>query len=98
MTLNDGGGLYDNSGLCDTLISDCNAAIKAVVSGQYIQFCAMMVQITQKIMNLKKGIAADLEARDKTIHDLNIMLDHMQQKLTGLPVDNEDDGGAENDH
>lgn len=90
MTLNDGGGLYDNSGLCDTLIVDCNNAVKAAMSGQYIQFCAMMVQMVQKITNLKKGIAADLEARDKTIRDLNALLDQMQEQLTGLPVDKED--------
>lgn len=72
--INNGGGLYDNEGLIDTLISDCNSAVKACVSGQYIAFCNTMVQMVQKLANLKNGIQRDLQSRDQTIEDLKNQL------------------------
>lgn len=87
MTLNDGNGLYDNCGLCDTLICDCDNAVKALTAGKSIQFCSIMVQMVQKLSNLRKGIETDIKRRDQTIHDLNELLDKMQAEKTGLPVD-----------
>ena len=86
--LNDGGGLYDNEGLCDSLIMDCNNAVKTLTGGNYILFCNIMVQMVRKLDNLKKGIASDIGRRDQTIKDLNIIIDKIQENATGLPVDN----------
>ena len=72
--INNSGGLYDNEGLIDTLISDCNSAVKACVSGQYIAFCNTMVQMVRKLANLKKGIQSDMATRDQTIEDLKNQL------------------------
>lgn len=85
--VNDGNGLFDNIGLCDSLIADCNNAVRYLVAGNAIQFCSLMVQMVQKLESLKKGIKSDIGKRDQTIHDLNDILDKMQAEKTGLPVD-----------
>lgn len=70
MTVNDGKGLYDNQGICDTLISDLNNLIKNAVSGQFIQCSNIVVNMTKKLANLKKGIAADLASKNQIIEEL----------------------------
>lgn len=93
VTVNDGKGLYDNEGLCDTLKTDCNNMLKALINGQYIVFTAFITGMVQKIDNLKKGIAADLQSKDKIIEELKAINDSLMEEKTGLPVDK---GGAEN--
>lgn len=58
---------YTNDEMIDTLIVDCNDAVKAVISGQTIQWCKLMYEMVVKLMNLKKGIRSDLENREETI-------------------------------
>lgn len=65
---------YTNEELIDTLIVDCNEAVKAVASGQMIQWCRTMYEMVVKLMNLKKGIRADLENREATITELMTQL------------------------
>lgn len=74
MTVNDGKGLYDNQGLCDALIVDCNNAVKSICTGQYVQFCNIIVQMVQKLSNLKKGIENDMKDREETIETLKAEL------------------------
>ena len=93
MTLNDGKGLYDSIGLCDTMIVDCNNAVKSMCSGQYVQFCNIIVQMVQKLDNLKKGIKADLDSKDKIIEELKSMNDHLMEENTGIPVERGADNG-----
>jgi hypothetical protein len=90
--INNGGGLYDNEGLCDTLISDCNNLVKQACSGQYIQFCNIVVQMVQKIANLKNGIKTDIADKQKTIEELKRMNAALVEEKAGLPVD----GGVDN--
>lgn len=87
MPVNDGGGLYDNQGLCDTLIVDCNTVVKSACSGQYIQFCNTIISMVQKLTNLKNGIKADLESKDRIIEEYKRMNDALMTEKTGLPVD-----------
>lgn len=89
--VNDGGGLYDNAGLCDTLIVDCNNLVKQAVSGNYLACCNTVVQMVRKLGNLKQGIKNDLASKDKIIEELKRMNDALEEEKTGLPVD----GGAE---
>ena len=63
-------GLYDNEGLIDTLIVDCNLLQKELVSGQYIGFCVKLVEMVQKLNNLKKGVRNDTESKDRQIAEL----------------------------
>ena len=70
MTVNDGKGLYDNEGLCDSLIVDVNELTKALVSGQYVRYASLTVQMVQKLTNLKAGIRRDIASRDERIREL----------------------------
>lgn len=87
MPVNDGGGLYDNQGLCDSLIVDCNNLIKSGFAGQYIQVCNTVVSMVQKLTNLKDGIAKDLASKDKIIEELKATNNALMEEKTGLPVD-----------
>ena len=51
MNLNDGHGLYDNSGLIDTLIIDCNELPKLLIENQFIAFGNLLTQMFQKLQN-----------------------------------------------
>lgn len=87
MTVNDGKGLYDNQGLCDDLISDLNNLVKNAVAGQFIQCSNIVVNMTKKLANLKKGIAADLASKDQIIEELKRINDELVSQKTGLPVE-----------
>lgn len=80
MTVNDGKGLYDNQGLCDSLIGDLNNLTKAIVSGQYIQFCSIISNIGQKLVNLKEGIRNDMESMKNKVDELKAMNDRLLNK------------------
>jgi hypothetical protein len=88
VTVNDGKGLYDNAGLCDTLLYDLNRIPKILMNGQYIQFCAVIQSMAQRLANLKDGIKADMEGKDQTIEQLKQMNDAL--------INERSDGGGEN--
>lgn len=75
MNVNDGKGLFDNLGLIDTLIVDCNELTKDLVSGKYVQYCAKIVEMIQKLSNLRNGVKADSEAQQEEIAALQKLLD-----------------------
>ena len=79
--VNDGGGLLDAEGLIDSLIIDCNNAVKAVASGEYIGWCGISVQMVQKLSALKSGITADMKSRDKRISELKESNDELRQRI-----------------
>ena len=68
--VNDGHGLVDNAGMVDLLIVDCNTLPKLLMEGKYVGFCAKIVEMVQKMTNLKQGIVNDLAERDKMIREL----------------------------
>ena len=94
MTLNDGKGLYDNEGLCDSLIMDCNSLVKILLSGNYVQFCNAIVQMVKKLVNLKEGIKKDMDSMKNKVEDLKRMNDSLVEQMTGLPAEKD---GADND-
>ena len=96
LTVNDDNGLSDNEGLCDSLIMDLNGLVKALVSGQYIQFSGTITTMTKKLANLKAGIRADLESKDKIIEELKRANNALVKQKTGLPVE-KDGAGNGND-
>lgn len=85
--VNDGKGLFDSEGLCDSLIIDCNNSVKALASGQYVGFCNIVVQMVQKLTQLKTGIKNELSAKDATIEELKRENDNLFEQATGIPVD-----------
>lgn len=79
-TVNDGNGLYDNEGLCDTLLYDLNRLPKVLMDGQNIQFCALIQGMAQRLVNLKKGIKADLADKDRIIEEFKRANDALMQE------------------
>lgn len=73
--VNEGNGLYDNIGLIDTLIVDCNDLTKALISGQYVRYCSKIVEMVQKLANLKNGVKADTESLQTEVERLKTLLD-----------------------
>ena len=86
-------GLFDNEGLCDSLIVDCNNAVKSLTSGNYVQFCGIIVQMVQKLANLKTGIRNDMDSMKNKVEELKRMNDSLVEQITGLPVEKD---GADN--
>ena len=93
ITVNDGKGLFDNEGMCDSLVIDLNSLIKSMASGQYVQFCAKICEMTTKLGNLKKAITGEIESKNQRIEELKRLNDSLMEEKTGLPVDKD---GAEN--
>ena len=87
MTLNDGKGLFDNAGLCETLIVDLNSLIKDIASGQYVHFCIMATTMVQKLQNLQKGIKADMDNRNNTIEQLKNQIKELGGECKKIPVE-----------
>ena len=83
MTVNDGKGLYDNVGLCDTLIEDLNNLLKNMAAGQYIRVCSLTVEIVQKLMNLKHGIQSDRENLEMNIKSLQEKYNDLSEQIYG---------------
>ena len=87
MTVNDGNGLYDNEGLCDTLIADLNNLPKLLMTGQYIQYCATVTGMAQKLVNLKEGIRKDMESMKEKVEDLKRINDRLITEKDGAEHD-----------
>ena len=60
--VNDGGGLFDSNGLIDTLIVDCDTIMKLLFAGNGIGFCAKLVEMVQKLSNLRKGVKSEKDS------------------------------------
>ena len=94
LTVNDGKGLMDNEGLCDSLLIDLNNISKHLMTGQYIQFCALVVSMSQKLINLKKGITNDMQSMKDKLEEMKRINDDLMKQISGLPVErNGDDNG-----
>ena len=85
--VNDGGGLWDNEGLANTLIIDCNSLLKLLIDGQYVGFCGKIVEMVQKLTQLQTGIREDLKSKDAIIAELKKMNSELSEKLSNLPAD-----------
>lgn len=85
VTVNDGNGLLDNDGLMQTIIVDCNDAVKGALSGNYISFCDKMVQVVQKVSLLRKNWEQEMNAKEKQIVDLMARNHELLEGITGIP-------------
>lgn len=96
ITINDGKGLMDNEGLCDSLLIDLNNISKQLMTGQYIQFCTLVVSMSQKLINLKKGITNDMQSMKDKLEELKRINDDLMEQISGLPVERNGDGNGTN--
>lgn len=94
LTVNDGKGLMDNEGVCDSLLLDLNNLPKVLMTGQYIQFCALIESMAQRLVNLKKGINADMQSMKDKVEELKRMNDDLVEQISGLPVERNGDGNG----
>lgn len=81
--MNDGKGLYDNIGLIETLIVDCERVMKSLISGEYMRFSALMVGMVQKLNNLRDGVKSDTESLQKQVKELQRLLDDINAAERG---------------
>ena len=93
LTVNDGKGLMDSEGLCDSLVNDLNNLIKQIMSGQYIVGCTVVTEMAQKLIKLQKGIHNDMQSMKDKLEEMKRMNDNLMQQITGLPVEKD---GADN--
>lgn len=63
-------GIYTNQEMIGTIINDLNDVLKLQNGGQYIQACAVVTGMAQKLVNLRQTIDDDLKNRDETIESL----------------------------
>lgn len=91
-------GLYSNVELIDTLIVDCNDAVKAVASGQMIQWCKLMYEMVVKLANLKNGVRKDMENREETIEQLRQEIKNLGGNVEKLSTEELHDGVPADDH
>lgn len=73
--------------LVDSLIMDCNDVVKSCVSGEYVAFCSQIVQMVQKLANLKSGIASDLKNRDENIAELEKRLSDLGHPIEKISAE-----------
>ena len=81
MTVNDGKGLYDNEGLCKTLIADLNSLPRLLIDNQFIEFSRKIGEMGQKLLNLHKGIREDRESMKEQIEELKRINDELLKQL-----------------
>lgn len=84
--VNDGGGLLDTDGMIDNTIIACNQAIKDLIDGQYINFCARINNISQMLVALKSGVKSELEAAKAKVEEMKRINNELVEKQTGLEV------------
>ena len=65
-----GNGIFSHDELFESVILDCNAAVRLITSGNYIGWCKTMTDIVQKITVVKDGIKKDLESKNRNIEEL----------------------------
>lgn len=83
ITVNDGKGLFDNEGLCDTIKQDLNNLIRLAMNGQYIVACSLVASIAVRLENLKKGIKNDSDSQKEKIEELKRQIDSLLNEKDG---------------
>ena len=83
ITVNDGKGLFDNEGLCDTIKQDLNNLIRLAMNGQYILACSLVASIAVRLENLKKGIKNDSDSQKEKIEELKRQIDSLLKEKDG---------------
>ena len=76
-------GIYTNEELAGTLLVDLNNLLKEEMTGNYLNACAIAHQMTQKLVNLKSGIKADLDNK-------NAIIEQLKQELRNAGMDVKD--------
>ena len=81
ITVNDGKGLLDNLGLIDTLIVDCDTLLDIAFKGKghRIAFATKLIEMVQKLSNLRDGVENDSKSLKEQIDELNKYIEKSQK-------------------
>lgn len=82
--MNNKPGIMDTDEMINSVIIDCNNAVKYIVNGDYIAWCNINTQIVRKLSLIKEGIKKDINAKNEKIE---ILKQHIKE-LGGDVVDN----------
>ena len=82
-----GNGIYTNTELVETIIVDLNNLPKALIDGQFINFCTNVSQMGQKLINLRDSIKADLAGKDRIIEELKKQLRNMGEEVKDMTTE-----------
>ena len=80
-------GLMTNEELVDSIISDLNMLVKNITGGEYIQFCARITGITQKLLNLKTGIKSDMDNKIRIIETLKDHIRNLGEEVKDMSIE-----------
>lgn len=61
--------INENIQVIESIVVDLNSLIKEALDGQYIQCCASVIAISQKLLNIKNSIARINENLDEAIKE-----------------------------
>lgn len=84
-------GIMNTQEMIDSLIVDCGEIVKRLVSGNYVGFCLMPVNMVQKLNALKKGVEDELSSKDEIIRELRKINNDLTEKVTGIKADRENE-------
>ena len=79
--------MLTNEELIETLIKDVNNLVKNMAAGQYVQFCLLVTQITQKLLNLKSGIKSDIDNKNRVIETLKEHIRNLGEEVTDMSIE-----------
>jgi hypothetical protein len=66
--------MYTNSELLDSVITEMYEMFKALISGNYVRFCAAFADIISKLGSLREGLKKQTDADNACIEDLKNQL------------------------
>lgn len=80
-------GILNNEELIDTLVADLNNLVKDMASGQYVHFCIVVSNMTQKLVNLKTGIKSDIDNKNEVIESLKQTIRNMGEDVKDVSIE-----------
>ena len=85
--MNEPEGFLNTEAMIDGMIQDCNNAVRQIVTGNYIAWCNITVQMVQKLSALKKGYKDDIDSKNQRIEDLKEMLRNRGEDIIDVPAE-----------
>jgi hypothetical protein len=80
-------GVYTNVEMVESIILDLNNLPKGMIAGQFIQSCALVAQMGQKLACLRNGIKKEIENKNKIIEELKQQLRNTGTEVVDMPIE-----------
>ena len=79
--------MLTNEDFIDSLLVDLNMLAKLLIDGNFVAFCGKINEMGKKLVNLKKGVHADIENKNEIIEQLKEQLKNAGMETETIPVD-----------